>query len=73
MCDHRFARFFIKPIRFVTELDGVEQAGLSPVIDLPDRTGQQRGRFLDREPAPFAQALPPPFEFILAPELIDDP
>ena len=73
LCEHRFVRFFIEPIWFVTELDGVDQAGLSPVIDLPYRAGQHRGRFLDRKPAPLTQPLPPPFELILAPELIDDP
>jgi hypothetical protein len=63
----------IKPVVFVTELNGFEQASLSPVIDVSAMTSQPRGDFLNCQPSLLTQTLAPAFEFMGAPQLVDDP
>ena len=71
--DHGLWGPFIKPIILVTELRGFEQAGLSPVIDVPAGAFQQSGGLPNRKPSLLAQSLSAAFEFMSAPQLVDDP
>ena len=73
LSDHGLRGLFIKPIILVTELRGFEQAGLSPVIDVPPGAVQQSGGLPNRKPSLLAQSLSAAFEFMSASQLVNDP
>lgn len=73
MRDHGLRGLFIKPIFFVTDLRGFEQAGRSPVIDVPAVAFQQLGGLSNCKSSLLAQSLSPSFEFMSALELVNDP